>query len=84
VAGFRDGERTVDRSTTMSHRGSGNRESGGCVLIDIANRVPRHRKPRCLTSKTHSKCWMSKTGGKPGPERARLTSQVTSRRFPAH
>jgi hypothetical protein len=38
VAGFRDGERTVDRSTTMSHRGSGNRESGGCVLVDIANR----------------------------------------------
>jgi hypothetical protein len=32
-----DGERTVDRSTTMSHRGSGNCESGGRVLVDIAN-----------------------------------------------
>jgi hypothetical protein len=31
-------EWTVDKSTTMSHRGSGNREFGGCVLIDIANR----------------------------------------------
>jgi hypothetical protein len=39
-------------------------------------------KPNGLTSKTHSKCWMSKTGGKPGPERACLTSQVTSRLFP--
>jgi hypothetical protein len=37
VAGFRDGERTVDRSTAMSHRGSENRESGGCVHIDVAN-----------------------------------------------
>jgi hypothetical protein len=26
-------------------------------------------KPNGLTSKTHSKCWMSKTGGKPGLER---------------
>jgi hypothetical protein len=31
-------ERTVDRSSVMSHRGSGNRESGGCVFVDIANR----------------------------------------------
>jgi hypothetical protein len=38
VAGLRGGERTVDRSTAMSHRVSGNRESGGCVLVDIANR----------------------------------------------
>jgi hypothetical protein len=37
VAGFRDGERIVDRSTTTSHRGSGNRESGGCVLVNITN-----------------------------------------------
>jgi hypothetical protein len=33
-----------------------------------------YRNPNGLTSKAHSKCWMSKTGGKPGPERARLTS----------
>jgi hypothetical protein len=37
VAGFRDGEWTIDRSMAMSHRGSGNRESGGCVLVDITN-----------------------------------------------
>jgi hypothetical protein len=35
VVGFRDGERTVDRSTTTSHRGLGNRETGGCVLVEI-------------------------------------------------
>jgi hypothetical protein len=33
VAGFR----TVDRSPTMSHRGSENHESRGCVHIDVAN-----------------------------------------------
>ena len=38
VAGFRDGERAIDRSTTMSHQGLGNRKSGGCMIIDIANR----------------------------------------------
>jgi hypothetical protein len=36
-------------------------------------------KPNGLTSKTHSKCWMSKTGGKPGPERARLTMHVVGK-----
>jgi len=38
VVGFHDGERTVDRSMAMSHQGLGNRESGGRVLVDIANR----------------------------------------------
>jgi hypothetical protein len=38
VTGLCGGERTVDRSTAMSHQVSRNRESGGCVLIDIANR----------------------------------------------
>jgi hypothetical protein len=37
-------EWTIDRSTVMSHRGSGNRESGGCVFVDIANRkIPMER-----------------------------------------
>jgi len=37
-------EQTFDRSVFMSHRGSGNRESGGCVFVDIANReIPMER-----------------------------------------
>jgi hypothetical protein len=38
VAEFCDGEWTVVRSMATSHQGSGNRESGGCVLVDIKNR----------------------------------------------
>jgi hypothetical protein len=37
VAGFRDGERTVDMSTAMSHRVSRDRMSRGLVYRDIKN-----------------------------------------------
>jgi hypothetical protein len=43
VAGFRDGERTVDRSTAISHRGSGNRESEDACSLTLQTAKPRWR-----------------------------------------
>jgi hypothetical protein len=37
VVGFRERERTIDRSTATSHWGSGNHESEGCVLVNITS-----------------------------------------------